>query len=174
MKSERSQLDDNSTPASDGDACLVDGPVTELHKNPPALILVKKPAGGIAGHGSKLKRQKEAAILALLTNRSIEEAARAARIGSATTLVRWLKQEDFNNEYPEARRTAFLQSITRLQQVSSAAASVMMKMLADPNAPAAVRVRAADSVLKHARYGMEIEDIDARLAPGTVFAGYLH
>jgi hypothetical protein len=39
----------------------------------------------------------------------------------------------------------------------------MMKMLADPNAPAAVRVRAADSVLKHARYGMEVEDIDARV-----------
>ena len=37
-----------------------------------------------------------------------------------------------------------------------------MKMLADPNAPAAVRVRAADSVLKHARCGMEIEDIKAR------------
>ena len=125
---------------------------------------MKKAAGGkqSAGHGSKFKRQKEAAILALLTNRSIEEAARAARIGSAT-LVRWLKQEDFDTEYREARRTAFLQSIARLQQVSSAAVSLMMKMLADPNAPAAVRVRAADSVLKHAQYGIEVEDIDARV-----------
>ena len=164
MKLNRSQSDANNTPVRNGDASRVERSVTELQKDPPALILVKKPAGGkqSAGHGSKFKRQKEAAILALLTNRSIEEAARAARIGGAT-LVRWLKQEDFNTEYREARRTAFLQSIARLQQVSSAAASLMMKMLADPNAPAAVRVRAADSVLKHARYGMEVEDIDARV-----------
>ena len=83
MKLKQSQLDDNSTPVSDGGACLVERPVTEVHKDPPALILVKKPAGGkqSAGHGSKLKRQKEAAILALLTNRSIEEAARAAESG---------------------------------------------------------------------------------------------
>ena len=77
--------------------------------------------------------------------------------------MRWLKQDDFNTEYREARRTAFLQSIARLQQVSSAAATLLMKILADPNAPAAVRVRAADHVLKHARYGMEIEDLDDRL-----------
>jgi|SRR5665213_3079400 len=164
MKLNRLQLDDNSTTVNDGDASRVERPVTELQKDPPALTLVKKPAGGkqSAGHGSKLKRRKEEAILALLTHRSIEEAARAARIGPAT-LVRWLKQEDFNTEYREARRAAFLQAIARLQQVSSAAATLLMKMLADPNAPAAVRVRAADSVLKHARYGMEIEDIDARL-----------
>jgi hypothetical protein len=77
--------------------------------------------------------------------------------------VRWLKQDDFNTEYREARRAAFLQAIARLQQVASVAVSLLMKMIADPNAPAAVRVRAADSALKHARCGMEIEDIDARL-----------
>jgi hypothetical protein len=151
-------------PVNDGDASQVERAVTELHKEPPALILVKKPAGGkqSAGHGSKLKRQKEEAILALLTHRSIEEAARAARIGSAT-LARWLKQEDFNTEYREARRAAFLQAIARLQQAASFAVSLLMKTVGDSNAPAAVRVRAADSMLKHARCGMEIEDILARL-----------
>ena len=115
MKLNRSQSGGNRTPLSDGDASRVERPVTELHKDPPALILVAKPAGGkrSAGHGSKLTRQKEQAILALLTNRSIEEAARAAQIGSAT-LMRWLKQEDFNSEYREARRAAFLQAIARL------------------------------------------------------------
>jgi hypothetical protein len=69
MKLERSKLDDDSTHVSDGDASLVERPVTELQKDPPALILVKKPPGGrqSAGHGSKLKRRKEEAILALLT-----------------------------------------------------------------------------------------------------------
>jgi hypothetical protein len=78
--------------------------------------------------------------------------------------VRWLKQEDFNTEYREARRAAFMQAIARLQQVSSLAVSLLMKMLGDPNAPAAVRVRAADSVLKHARCGTEIEDILVRMS----------
>jgi hypothetical protein len=162
MKLNQLKSDENSTPVSDGDASLVERPVIELQKDLPALILVKKPAGGTAGHGSKLKRQKEEAILALLTNRSIEEAARAARIGSAT-LARWLKQEDFNTEYREARRAAFLQAIARLQQAASFAVSLLVKTVGDSNAPAAVRVRAADSMLKHARCGMEIEDILARL-----------
>ena len=164
MKLNQLKSDESKVPVSDRDASLVERPVTEVHKDPPALILVRKLASGkqSAGHGSKLKRQKEEAIVALLTNRSIEEAARAARIGSAT-LVRWLKQDDFNTEYREARRAAFLQAIARLQQVASAAVSLLLKVIADPNAPAAIRVRAADSALKHARCGMEIEDILARM-----------
>jgi hypothetical protein len=165
MKLNRSQVVDSSTPVNDGDASRVERPVTEVQKDPPALILIKKPAGGkpFAGHGSKLKRRKEEAILALLTHRSIDEAARAAHIGSAT-LVRWMKQEDFNTELREAQRAAFLQAIARLQQVASLAVSLLMKTLGDPNAPAAVRVRAADTVLKHARCGMEIEDILVRMS----------
>ena len=34
----------------------------------------------------------------------------------------------------------------------------------DPNVPASVRVRAADSVLNHASKAIEIEDIEARLS----------
>jgi hypothetical protein len=35
--------------------------------------------------------------------------------------------------------------------------------MVDPNAPAASRVRAADSVLDHARRAIEFEEIEARL-----------
>jgi hypothetical protein len=35
--------------------------------------------------------------------------------------------------------------------------------MVDPNAPAASRVRAADSVLDHARRAIELEEIEARL-----------
>ena len=48
----------------------------------------------MVGHGQKLGRKKEAAIAALLTNRSVDEAARAAGVG-ATTLWRWLKLPEF-------------------------------------------------------------------------------
>ncbi len=114
------------------------------------------------GHGSKSERQKEEAILALLTHRNVEEAARAVGIG-ATTLQRWLKNPEFAVQYREARRTAFLQSIARLQQASSAAASTLLKMMVDPLTTDAVRLRAADRVLEHSRSGMETEDLDARV-----------
>ena len=115
------------------------------------------------GHGSKFGRKKEAAILALLTHRSLEEAARAAGIG-INTLRRWMELAEFDAEYRKARRAAFWQSIARLQQASSAATATLLKIMVDPNAPASCRLRAADSVLDHATHGIEVEDIEVRVA----------
>ena len=117
----------------------------------------------MAGHGEKFGRKQEDAIAALLTQRNVEEAARAAGIG-ARTLLRWLKLPEFQDAYRQARREAFSQSIARLQQGTSAAATTLLKVMIDPNAPASVRVRAADSVLNHASKAIEIEDIEARLS----------
>lgn len=113
--------------------------------------------------GGKFGRKKEEAIAALLTQRNIEEAAKAAGIG-ANTLLRWLKVPEFQSEYREARRVAFGQSVARLQQASGAAVSTLLKVMVDPNSPASTRVRAADSVLNHSAKAIEIEDIEARVA----------
>jgi transposase-like protein len=115
----------------------------------------------MTGHGSKFGRKKEAAIAALLTQRTIEEAARATGIGTQT-LIRWLKLPEFQAEYREARRAAVSQSNARLQQATSAAVSTLLKVMVDPNAPAAARVRAADCVLDHAKHATENEDIEVR------------
>jgi transposase-like protein len=117
----------------------------------------------MAGPGAKFTRKKEEAIAALLTQRNVEEAARAAGIGTQT-MLRWLKVPEFQTAYREARRAAFGQSIARLQQASSAAVSTLLKIMVDPNSPASTRVRAADSVLDHAKQAIEIEDIEARLS----------
>jgi hypothetical protein len=71
---------------------------------------------------------------------------------------------EFQTANRDARRAAFSQSIARLQQASSAAATTLMKLMLDPNSPASTRVRAADSVLGHAAKAIEIEDIEARVA----------
>jgi len=92
----------------------------------------------------------------------LEEAARAAGIG-ARTLLRWLKLPEFQTAYRQARRDAFGQSVARLQQGTSAAATTLLKVMIDPSVPASVRVRAADSVLDHAAKAIEIEDIEARV-----------
>jgi hypothetical protein len=117
----------------------------------------------MAGHGEKLGRKQDEAIAALLTQRNIEDAARQAGIG-ARTLIRWMKLPEFQTAYREARRTAFGQSIARLQQAASAATTTLLKIMVDPSAPASCRLRAADSVLGHAAKAIEIEDIEARVA----------
>jgi hypothetical protein len=113
--------------------------------------------------GGKFGRKQEEAIAALLTQRNIEEAAKVAGIG-ANTLLRWLKVPEFQKAYREARRAAFSQSIARLQQGTSAAATTLIKLLLDPNTPASVRARVADSIFAHASKAIEIEDIEARVS----------
>lgn len=116
----------------------------------------------MAGHGEKLGRKQEEAIAALLTQRNTEEAARAVGV-TPKTLLRWMKLPEFQAADREARRAAFAQSIARLQQASSAAASTLLKVMVDPSTPASTRVRAAESVLTHAAKAIEIEDLDARV-----------
>ena len=117
----------------------------------------------MVGHGAKFARKKEEAIAALLTQRNIEEAAKTAGIGTQT-LLRWLKLPEFDAAHRQARRAAFSQSTARLQQATSAAVSTLLKIMVDPGAPPSTRVRAADSVLDHAKQAIEIEDVEIRVA----------
>jgi hypothetical protein len=117
----------------------------------------------MTGHGTKFGRKKEEAVAALLVQRNLEDAARAVGI-SAKTLLRWMKEPEFDAAYREARRAAFGQSVARLQQASGAAVSTLLKIMVDSTAPASTRVRAADSVLDHSAKAIEIEDIEARVA----------
>jgi hypothetical protein len=124
----------------------------------------------MAARGSILGRKQEDAIAALLTQRNVEEAARAAGVG-VRTLLRWMKLPEFQSAYRQARRDAFGQAIARLQQGTSAAATTLLKVMIDPSAPASVRVRAADSVLNHAAKAIEIEEIEARVTALEEAAG---
>src|SRR5712692_7293140 len=80
------------------------------------------------------------------------------------TLQRWMKEPEFDVAYRAARRAAFGQAIARLHQAAGAAVGTLVKVMVDPNSPAAARVRAADSVLDHAAKAIELEDIEARVS----------
>jgi hypothetical protein len=116
----------------------------------------------MTGHGAKFGRKKEEAVAALLVQRNLEDAARAVGI-SPKTLLRWMKEPEFDAAYRAARRAAFGQSIARLQQGASAAATTLLKTMIDPNTPASVRVRAAECVMNQATKAIEIEDIEVRV-----------
>jgi hypothetical protein len=105
----------------------------------------------------------EDAIAALLSQRDVDEAARTAGIGTRT-LLRWMKDPESDAAFRKARRAAFGQTTARLQQGSSAAATILMKLMLDANTPASTRVRAAEIIVSHAGKAIEIEDIEARVA----------
>jgi len=111
----------------------------------------------------KLGRKKEAAILALLSARTVEDAARMAGV-TPRTLYRWLKEPAFNAAYRDARRAVFSQSVTRMHQMTSAAVTILGKVMVDPSTPPATKIRAADSILSHTAKAIEIEDVGARLS----------
>jgi hypothetical protein len=117
----------------------------------------------MTGHGAKSGRKQEEAIIALLSHRSIDDAAQAIRI-APRTLLRWMKEAEFDAAYREARRMAFRQSVARLQQASTAAVSTLLKVMVDSSTPPSTKVRAADSVLSHSAKAIEIEDIEARVS----------
>ena len=117
----------------------------------------------MTGHGAKFGRKQEAAIVALLTQRSVEEAARVAGIGTKT-LLRWLQVPEFQTAFRAARREAVGQAVARLQQSTSAAVTTLLKLMVDSNTPASTKARVADSVLAHAIKGIEMEDLSVRVA----------
>ena len=117
----------------------------------------------MSGNVTKLKPKQEEAIIALLSNRSVEDAARAVKT-APRTLYRWLKEPDFDAAYRQARRAAFRQCAARLQQASGAAVSAVLKVMVDPSTPGPTRLRAADIVLAHAAKAIEIEDIEVRVS----------
>lgn len=115
------------------------------------------------GHGSKFEQKKDEAIVALLTQRNIEEAAKSIGV-VPNTLLRWMKEPEFDTAYREARRAAFRQSVARLQQASGAAVTTLLKLMIDPATPPSTKARAADSVLDHSAKAIELEDIEARVS----------
>jgi transposase-like protein len=117
----------------------------------------------MTGHGAKFGRKQDEAIAALLSQRSIEDAARVVGVAEKT-LRRWMREPQFNVHYLRARREGVSQAIARMQQATGAAGTVALKLMTDPNVPAAVRLRAAEFVFDRSIKGIELEDIEARVS----------
>lgn len=117
----------------------------------------------MVGRRAKFSQKMEQAIAALLSTRTIEDAARAAGIGT-NTLRRWIRLPEFEAAYREARAALLSQAISRLQEASGAAATTVLKIMLCPYAPAGARLRAAEIVLEQATKASSMEDLDVRLA----------
>ena len=114
------------------------------------------------GHGEKWSRKKDAAILALVTEPTIADAAKKAGISHAT-LHRWLQIKDFKDAYREAKREAVSAAIARLQRTATEAVDALRDVMNDTESPASARVSAARSILEIAIKAVELEDFERRL-----------
>jgi hypothetical protein len=117
----------------------------------------------MSGFSEQLTAKQQEAVLALLSNRTVEEAARVVGV-HARTLFRWMEKPLFKTALRDAKRAAYLQSMARLPQISSAAVTTLAKVMLDPATPPGTKVRAADSILNHAGTAVETEDIEARIS----------
>jgi transposase-like protein len=121
------------------------------------------------GH-EKFGQKMEQAIAALLSHRSVDEAARVVGV-SANTLSRWMKQPEFEVALREARRTISAQAFGRLQDAAGAAATTVLKIMVDSNVPPGTRLRAAEIVLERAADADQIENLEDRVAKLERMAG---
>jgi DNA-binding MurR/RpiR family transcriptional regulator len=111
------------------------------------------------GHGEKLSRKQEQAILALIERPTIAEAAQACGV-SEGTLWRWLQATEFQAAYRAARSGLLETALTRLQGASGEAVNVLGEVMRDKQAPPSSRVTAAVKVLEltlKARAELELE-----------------
>jgi transposase-like protein len=119
-------------------------------------------AGNTRGHGSKLGRQREQLIASLLGARTVEEAAQRVGLSKATAL-RWMKQDAFRPAFGAARRELLSATVGRLQAVSGEAVEALRAAVTSAS-PSTVSVSAARAILDFAAKGVELLDLEERVA----------
>ena len=113
------------------------------------------------GHGEKLSRKEEQAIIALLTRPTVAEAAQACGT-SDVTLWRWMQRPKFADRYRAARRKALEGAIASLQHAAGEAATTLRTLLKAESE--SVRLGAARAILDQATKGADLLDLEARIA----------
>ncbi|MHB9026777.1 MAG: hypothetical protein ACYC7E_21810 [Armatimonadota bacterium] len=117
----------------------------------------------MSGHGEKLERKFEQAVLALLMCPSVAEAARQVGVNEAT-LLRWRQLPAFDEAYRSARRQVVEQAIGKLAANCWEAVETLRAVMTNAEAPASARISAAKAILDYAREEILLGDLAARLA----------
>lgn len=112
------------------------------------------------GHGDKLERMTEIAIAALLSNPSVEQAAKSIDVDPGT-LQSWLRLDEFQEQYREVRRQLLDHTVTRMQTGLSKAIDVLERNLSCGTP--SVEVRTALGWLSHTLKIIEVCDLQERI-----------
>ncbi|HEY6346890.1 MAG TPA: hypothetical protein VIY49_35815 [Bryobacteraceae bacterium] len=113
------------------------------------------------GHGEKRSRKQEQFIAALLSNPTVEAAAKAVGIGNVTAW-KWRKDPPFDDQYREATRDAMHRAAALLQGAAREAVDTLREIQSEGKSEAA-RVSAARTILEMALKAADLEDVQRRL-----------
>ena len=112
--------------------------------------------------GDKYNHKWELGIVGLLTKNNLQDASMVAGV-SMNTLLRWLQQEEFKEQYKQAKQETLKQAISQLQSSACEAVSILREIARDSEVNASSRVSACKIILDTALKATELEDLDARL-----------
>jgi hypothetical protein len=118
---------------------------------------------GKSGHGGKISRKQELAIVALLTEPNHRAAAVACGVGYST-LCRWLRDPQFEECFRRAKADLLASATAQLRRAATTGALTLEQIANDGKAPPAARVSASRAILELALRANVIEEIDERLA----------
>ncbi|PYR51469.1 MAG: hypothetical protein DMF89_06030 [Acidobacteria bacterium] len=118
--------------------------------------------GRVKGHGTKPAPVREQAILALLSERTLELAAARANVGDRT-LRRWLTEDTkFQADYAAARKAASEAGMSRMQALTSRAVNTLEDLLGAKDHPT-VRLGAARTLVEIGMHQHDAETIVRKL-----------
>jgi hypothetical protein len=106
------------------------------------------------------ERKQDKAILALLTEPTVEAAARSADVAPAT-IWRWSQQPEFKSRLRDARRAVVEGAIGRLQAAATEAVETLRRNLTCGTP--SVEVKAAATILDQAVRCVELFDLAERV-----------
>ena len=109
-----------------------------------------------------LKPKQQVALQALLREHSVAKVAEAIGV-TDRTIYNWLNTPVFARAYRRFRRDAFVQAVGLTQRYAPLAVNTLAKILTDTNAATHAKVTAANSLLRFAREGIELDDLVARV-----------
>lgn len=113
--------------------------------------------------GEKLSKKKELAIAAILECKTLKEAAKKVGV-SDPTLWRWMQIPKFQAALKEAKKQCVEGAVSKLSQICDEAVKNLRDIMNNPEVPASARVSAAKCVLDSGLKGVELDDLEARLA----------
>lgn len=111
----------------------------------------------------QVRAKQEAFITVFLSTKSIMEAAKKAGV-SDRTARRWLQEPAMQEALRTARTDIYQQSLQDLKKATQFAVALLVACLQENEASMSVRVRAAETILRHAIEIHSLQELEARIA----------
>ena len=109
-----------------------------------------------------LSPRQHRAILALLAQPTVAAASVASGVGQST-IYKWLGEAAFRTALAQAEGAAVAAAGRRLVALAEAALDTVATVMTNPQAPDAVRVRAAETILSNLIRYRELVNFETRL-----------